>query len=325
MPKVSIIIPVYRVEKLISECLDSILSQTYTDWECLLINDGSPDNSGGICDEYAKQDKRFKVFHQSNKGVSSARNFGIKKATGEWIAFVDSDDIVKPTYLQNLLIPTSIEDILVISNYIRGKNLGKNIWLNGQEICSYFIEKQLFALSAPYSKLYNKKILLSKEILFPEGINMGEDAIFNLRYMNVISKVAIVNELDYIVRVTAGSLSSRYYSFDSEYMCYKEWRKQLVTLFSRWSYGNNPVALAWQNRLDAQFRRCMLSVFRSGLYPSLYEKVSCLRKIEDSDIIECKKYAHTDILRRKINMWIICHKFFYLFSLLGYIDKFFNK
>ena len=93
-PKISVIIPVYNAESTLRRCVDSVLAQTFTDFECLLINDGSKDKSGEICDEYAIRDSRIKVFHKENGGVSSARNVGLDNATGEWIAFVDSDDWV---------------------------------------------------------------------------------------------------------------------------------------------------------------------------------------------------------------------------------------
>lgn len=98
-PKVSVIVPVYNVEKLLQRCIDSILAQTFTDFELLLIDDGSKDKSGEICDEYAAKDSRIRVFHKQNGGVSTARNLGIDKAQGEWIYFVDSDDIVLPSAL----------------------------------------------------------------------------------------------------------------------------------------------------------------------------------------------------------------------------------
>src|SRR5690606_22590995 len=100
MPKVSVIIPVYNTENYLRECLDSILAQTFTDFEVLLINDGSTDSSGKICDEYAEKDSRIKVFHKENGGVSSARNLGLDNAKGEWICFVDSDDEILQDALQ---------------------------------------------------------------------------------------------------------------------------------------------------------------------------------------------------------------------------------
>ena len=100
-PRVSIIVPVYKAEAYLHRCIDSIIVQTFTNWELLLVDDGSPDRSGVICDEYAGKDERIKVFHKENGGVSSARNLGIDKAVGEWLCFIDSDDTIQPTYLDN--------------------------------------------------------------------------------------------------------------------------------------------------------------------------------------------------------------------------------
>lgn len=100
MTKISIITPVYKVEQYLPECIESVLKQTYSDWEFLLIDDGSPDNSGNICDEYAARDSRIKVFHKSNGGVSSSRNLGLENASGEWLLFLDSDDCLYHIALQ---------------------------------------------------------------------------------------------------------------------------------------------------------------------------------------------------------------------------------
>ena len=103
MSKISILVPVYKVEKYLERCLDSILAQTFTDWECILIDDGSPDNSGKICDEYAKKDERFVVLHhESNKGSAAARNTAFNKASADYFICVDSDDWVEPNYLEEL-------------------------------------------------------------------------------------------------------------------------------------------------------------------------------------------------------------------------------
>ena len=92
MSAISVIVPIYNAEKHLQSCIDSILAQTFTDFELLLINDGSKDNSGSICDEYVIKDNRVRVFHKENGGVSSARNLGLDNAIGEWVTFVDSDD-----------------------------------------------------------------------------------------------------------------------------------------------------------------------------------------------------------------------------------------
>ena len=102
MPLVSIIVPIYNTFSTLYRCIDSILAQSYTDFELLLINDGSVDGSGFICDEYAAKDSRVRVCHKQNGGVSSARNLGLDNACGEWITFIDSDDYVLPSYLFRL-------------------------------------------------------------------------------------------------------------------------------------------------------------------------------------------------------------------------------
>ena len=104
MPKISVIVPVYNVEKYLHRCINSILAQTFTDFELLLIDDGSKDNSGAICDEYATRDSRVRVFHKENGGASSARNQGLDNASGEWIAFVDSDDYVLHDFMETYMM-----------------------------------------------------------------------------------------------------------------------------------------------------------------------------------------------------------------------------
>ena len=101
-PKINIIVPVYNVEKYIRRCLDSIAAQTFTDWECILVDDGSPDGSGAICDEYARKYARIKVIHKENGGVSSARNIALGRISGKWLAFVDSDDWIDLDYCEKL-------------------------------------------------------------------------------------------------------------------------------------------------------------------------------------------------------------------------------
>ena len=102
MPAISVIVPVYKAENCLSQCVDSILAQTFQDFEILLIDDGSPDQSGALCDEYAAKDSRIRVFHKENGGVSSARNLGLAQAAGTYIAFADSDDWMEPEELETL-------------------------------------------------------------------------------------------------------------------------------------------------------------------------------------------------------------------------------
>ena len=100
--KISIIVPIYKIERYLRQCIDSILAQTFTDFELLLIDDGSPDECPAICDEYAKKDARIRVFHKPNGGLTSARNYGLYNAKGEWVIHIDGDDWIEPTYVEEL-------------------------------------------------------------------------------------------------------------------------------------------------------------------------------------------------------------------------------
>lgn len=131
-PLISIIIPVYNSDKTINRCVDSILSQTFNNWELLLIDDGSTDRSGELCDEYSAKDQRIKVFHKKNGGVSSARNLGLNNVKGEWITFCDSDDFVYPNWLKN---------------YVDNISDGIDLICQAFECDKIFIGKRIFGLT----------------------------------------------------------------------------------------------------------------------------------------------------------------------------------
>lgn len=180
----SIIIPVYNTEKTLYRCIDSIINQSYRDWELLLIDDGSTDYSATICDNYTLQDKRIKVFHKSNEGVSAARNVGLKHAKGEWITFVDSDDYVKRDYLKNLLSHTSVTVDLVVSyaevhdeNGFKVERYPSKLVTN-ENFDTIFIENDMNWHTSPWSKLYKRKIIEENHLRFCKGMHIGEDAVF---------------------------------------------------------------------------------------------------------------------------------------------------
>ena len=124
MTKISIITPVYKAEQFIKRCVDSVISQTYNNWELILVNDGSPDNSGAICNEYAQLDSRIKVFHKENGGVSSARNLALEQVNSDWITCLDADDEIQPTFLQSFFdgVDNSINiEFAFLSDFICSK------------------------------------------------------------------------------------------------------------------------------------------------------------------------------------------------------------
>lgn len=180
MPKISIIVPVYNAEAYIRKCIDSLLSQSFPDFEILLINDGSPDNSGKICDDYAAIDKRVKVFHKGNGGVSSARQMGLEHAVGEYIIHTDPDDWVDADMLECLYHEARImnADIMVCDYNIvelSGKIKRVNVNLPKDNITC--LKKILSGEihSSLCNKLVKRSLYIDNEISFIQGLNMRED------------------------------------------------------------------------------------------------------------------------------------------------------
>lgn len=182
IPKVSIIVPVYKVEKYLCKCIDSILAQTLKQFELILIDDGSPDNSPKICDEYEKKDTRIKVIHQKNAGVSAARNAGLDIAKGEYIGFVDSDDWIEPNTYE-IAYNTALEknaDIVqwdFVFDYSSGKSTEKKLGVDGffelAKDSSYFY-------GGMCHKLVAKRVIDSENIRFPLGLKYAEDRCFGI-------------------------------------------------------------------------------------------------------------------------------------------------
>ena len=329
-PLISVIVPVYNVEQFLPYCIDSIIVQTFTDYELLLVDDGSRDNSGKICDEYAKKDNRIRVFHKVNGGVSSARNLGLNNANGEWVCFIDSDDTVSNNYIQHMAEAISDKDVLILTNY-KKDTMGvcpvklDNITLHNDEIIRYFIDNNIFALTAPYSKLYKIEIIKKYSLNFPEGINMGEDVIFIMRYLNKISYASIINVCDYNVRETKGSLSSKYYPFENEWNCYLIWKKEMMTFLTRFGkIYDNALKVAWENRIGTTFNRCLQCLYRQKEPLSFSTKLKYLKSIPYSDIKEFAIYYKPNKLRRRILKFLIVNHLYRLYIIAGSFDKF-NK
>lgn len=182
-PVISIIVPVFNTEKYINKCLDSILAQTLTDWECILVDDGSPDNSGAICDEYAAKDARFKVIHKENGGVAMARQKGVEASTGEYIIHADPDDYVECNMLQEMLdeIVQLNVDILV-TDFFKDKEDG-SIIVYKQEFHGTSTKEMIEMILSDklHGSLWNKMVKRSSYVnaapKFFSGINYCEDVL----------------------------------------------------------------------------------------------------------------------------------------------------
>lgn len=277
-PLISIIVPVYNTEKHLDQCIQSVLAQTYTNWELLLINDGSTDSSGAICDRYAEQDPRILVFHKENGGVSSARNLGLDNAKGEWITFIDADDSVKPEYLNHLLGHTHIGADLVFSyaefHYTNGdiqkESYPKQIITN-ENFHIAFTTHELNWHTGPWSKLF--KAGLCSELKFTEGMPIGEDLVFLYKYMLKCHNIVFSNDTDYCYTVDAqASLTKKFHNVQIEYFVYSQVIATLQQLIEEKNITHS-LAIDKINWIVASYtRRVLNSLYTSKL--TKYERLA---------------------------------------------------
>lgn len=291
MCKISVITPVFKVENYLRKCVDSILEQTFTDFELFIVDDGSPDSCGVIADEYAKKDSRVHVIHKENGGAPSARNAGIMEAKGEYFYFPDSDDWLEPTYLQELYdCARRTKAQLVISGYTMeyyedGKNQSYVVAPDAQNygtqtmvrnnIHNYFDNMMM---AVPWNKIYDASYIRNANILFPNL--KWDDLHFNLEVIINIERVAVCSSAGYhFFRSREGSETTTV--FDGMlYQKRKEQFEHIMKVYKHW------------NIRDPQ----ILSVIY-GYY--LARLVQCIQEISISDS-ENKRKLVDDILKDEL-------------------------
>ena len=291
MPRITVIIPIYNAESILRRCLDSILAQTFTDFECLLIDDGSKDRSGEICDEYARKDSRIKVFHKENGGVSSARNVGLDNARGEWVTFVDSDDWTGERLLSNLISHTNnnpnVELVISFSEYIfnngRREENYKARMVDKANFQIIFSEYDMSWHTGPWAKLYSKQVIDSKNLRFSENMNIGEDAVFFYSYLSQIDGLYVSSDTDYKYNVdTEGSLTKRVFSLKSEMSgCHRiieavdnllnngnKWEEKAVNslCWLKATYMRRVLTALYHNKVDRKTRRTVFRQIDGNFY-----------------------------------------------------------
>lgn len=208
---ISIVVPVYNVAPYLPKCLDSICCQSYTNWELILVDDGSTDRTGEICDDYSHKDERIMVIHVPNGGASYARNIGNELANGEWITYVDGDDWIDEDYLEKLYEPISQNPEI---EFVQG---GCKRYKEGEEP-SVFHQYPYYLGSEPIyilnhfrglsiSKLFKKSILWENHLLFDENVTIEEDYLFTLDYINFVHDYCFIDSTSYYYRYREDSTS----------------------------------------------------------------------------------------------------------------------
>lgn len=267
--KISVIVPIYNSSKALPKCIESVLEQTFTDIELILVNDGSTDNSAEICDEYAKRDGRIRVFHNENHGVSYSRNFGIDNAKGKYIMFLDSDDFVEENWCQlhfdaiesnaTAWVVSGVRNIYPdgrAEDYLLDIDDEGNI-LNKDDYYRVFAS----GLSGfPVNHIFSKRLI--GNIRFENEVSCGEDVIVNNEYLRKCDKIVVINQPLYVyLRGDGETLSTKYDSryFDIHRPLYES-RKQFIndkdmpafckTYFSIFTTG---LKMTFDKRNDAGF------------------------------------------------------------------------
>lgn len=324
-PVISVIVPVYNTEKWLRRCVDSILVQTYTDFELLLIDDGSIDGSGTICDEYAIKDSRIRVFHKSNGGVSSARNVGLDQAKGEWVSFIDADDwIDADTFESYLKLEESGINLLFgghknhyADQSIEIKRLPSAI-VDNTNFDKYYSEYDFHWRTSPWAKFYRKSTIDDLGLRFDPKMKIGEDALFLFRFMLHEGKFKIVPvaAYNYNFEITS-SLTKKIYDYNQELYFYQNISPLIADLRASYSLKSkdSTTKLDW-----------VLGYYIGRILNSLYLTLSLSRKkridiIKHLDIEPFLRGIAASNSKEKLLNMILKNKLFTLYDYLRVIKK----
>lgn len=349
-PFFSIIVPVYKIKKeFLEQCVQSILRQSFSDLELILVEDGSPDDCGKYCDVYAEQDARIRVIHQKNQGVSVARNNGIAAATGQWILFVDSDDWIELDACQKLYAQIQETDAEIIEfamykNYT-DRQVKMTLYKEGTvysaedpevKLFLYrrgiqplnFAKNSLVAYTSYYcwNKAYRTGFLQDNDIIFPAGIPFSEDKMFYLRCLQKVRRIVCFGEHLYHYRQNTGSVTYKYSdTIDKD-------RLNLVALL-------DPLVQAFEEELSAELPHAG-ELLRKDLahFIVLTATATVTRKFyhrnwpyqKSQRWKMCKQYLSTPVIQNAIRntrisevtpknalrLWLVKHRLYLMFSLL---------
>lgn len=272
--KVSVIVPVYNAEIYIKDCINSVLSQTYTDFELILIDDGSSDSSGKICDEYAIKYAQIKVYHKKNGGVSSARNLGIEKSIGEWILFLDADDELYSNCLE-ICINTVLKDNLDVLQFMHTKSVRfkNNIYGKPLSSASFLSLRHNVCIGASF---FRSELIKKNNITFPEYIKLAEDQVFVLYSILKSNRLEIIDKTLYHYRTNMVSATSS--------VNVKEMYNSCLYLFE-FKRNNSEVSCQIDNSI-------LFFIYSIILHDTSYDKI-LLQLYKNLDIHFCNRVSNS--------------------------------
>lgn len=301
-PLVSIIVPVYKVEPYLERCILSIISQSYQKLEIILVDDGSPDKCGEICEAFAQNDSRIRVYHKENGGLSDARNFGVERACGEYIAFIDSDDYIAPNYIEYLLsllkkynadiacccMTETYEDT---ADYITNDEIPNERLMTGKEACRELLGDLYYrVLVTACGKLYRSDIV--KRYTFPVG-KLHEDEATTCKYYYTADRVAVGNECLYAYfQNSVGIMHTIGNTLNSDKIWSLEHRAEFFEEHNEKKFAK----IAWNSIYNCYVRDSMKNQGRSDCFIKTFDKGQTL---DLKTRLEVKLYNISPYMYRK--------------------------
>lgn len=319
-PLISVIVPVYNTEKYLPQCIESILAQTFTDFELLLIDDGSPDRCGEICEEYAQRDRRIRVFHQRNKGVSAARNLGLENVRGKYIAFVDADDYVLPDYLKDLFDTHSNDNqnSLIIHTVIKccSNELMKQYDLpeaefEKQNVYQFFNDYAGKDIGYSVAKLFDYELIRSCHVRFPEYVSLLEDLFFLFDYVQNVSSIKICNVANYIYRIgySDTALSVAYKPLSEELCIFRIYYDYIKGFIQSSGLPSDRFHGLWC-ALRIYFHRILLVLYAVKERKYCRERIACLKRLRSEYSDWIVSYFNPDYKADKVTAFFLKIKWY---------------
>jgi glycosyltransferase involved in cell wall biosynthesis len=325
--QISVIIPVYNTASKLERCLDSLLTQDFQDFQVILINDGSTDDSGIICDTYSKKDKRFFVLHNQNEGVSSARNKGIELANGKFICFIDSDDEVSSYYLKNLLddfykdenVDLVFQGVNRIKNTIKisSTSISDGI-VQASNYNELFVHYEISLNGNPVSKLFKTAIIRENDLWFNSSFCYNEDKIFILEYILFCKKnIVFSSTINYSYYINSGSLTKTLLQPIDYFKPYNYFKKLIKEQF-KVDYTKPEYTILYTNF------KIYLHMYMNSIF--VHEKDNEINYLSEMDVEDWEIYKHisktNSTLSRRVFDFFLLKKLYFIPRLIA---KYFIK
>lgn len=323
---VSIVVPIYNVEKYLDKCVCSIINQTYKNLEIILVNDGSPDNCKAIIENYKTTDSRIKVINKSNGGLSDARNVGLDLATGDYICFIDSDDYVELDMVEIVIdkLKKSNADVLIFSSYNEIVDLNENIIeKNIVELNQNDPNSMLSIVGYAWNKMYKTSYIKSNNFLFEKGLSLVEDVVFNEKIINNTKKIDYINKplYHYINRMRT-TLVKQYHE-DSYNLIKKGFNSRKKIIFNLFGINKKSKEIIAESYING-IRYCCSNMFFYKNNLSFKSKYNNLKKMinDNETIYQIKIYRDKTLFDKLIKISVKYRQVFLLY-IMYYIRSFF--